>query len=67
MNIKIETYSCNWETYKKVVNDIISKLSKCENFDIKQLNITYNISQLEGTTIQAQRSPMCQDLINVLT
>lgn len=67
MNIKIETYSCNWETYKKVVNDIISKLSKCENFDIKQLNITYNIIQLEGTTIQAQRSPMYQDLINVLT
>ena len=67
MNIKIETYSCNWETYKKVVNDIISKLSKCENFDIKQLNITYNIIQLEGTIIQAQRSPMCQDLINVLT
>lgn len=57
MNIEVKIFSCNWETYKKVYIDAITRAYKSEEIEIVTDNIKVTLIKLDGNTIQSQRRP----------
>lgn len=56
MNITAKIYNCNYETYKKVYKDAIKRAYAKDGIDINENSINIEIVNLDGDTIQAQRS-----------
>src|SRR5574344_2969857 len=56
MNIVVKMYSANQETYKKYYKDAVKRAYKKQKIDIDENNIKLEIDNLDGDTIQSQRS-----------
>lgn len=56
MNITVKIYSCNYETYSKVYRDAVKRAYAKDNVYIDVNAIKVEVIQLDGDTIQAQRS-----------
>lgn len=56
MEIIVETFSCNYETYKRVYMDVVSRIYKKYKTDISDATIILKKVDLPGINIYAQRS-----------
>lgn len=56
MNIIVKTFSCNYETYKRVFKDVVTRVYKKNNVDIGNSNIILEKVDISGKDIYAQRS-----------
>lgn len=57
MSIVAKIFNCNWNTYKKYYKDAIKRAYLKDGVNIDVNDIKVEIDELEGSTIQAMRSP----------
>lgn len=63
MKTIVKIYSCYWETYSPLVNDILNDLVRTTGFSYDQENLVIERIQLDGETIAGQRNKNSRSIL----